>query len=294
MTPIRTLVDRDQNKLKPGLPPGLRDLYDGDLHFQASPAERPFVFANFVSTLDGVVSYAIKGQASGSVISGSDPADRFIMGLLRASADAIMVGARTVRDTGPQSLWTPESIYPDAKHLYADYRVNVLHKPPRPILVVVSGSGKLELRRAIFQMPEARTVVMTTPAGWDALTTAGAAKLPSVQIHSLDSSSGALDCLAMLRLLHAEYGIRSLLHEGGPSLFGEFMAAQAVDELFLTLSPQIAGRMSDATRPALVEGTQFMPECAPWFQLLSVKQSAEQLYLRYQRTGSQPKPVSGG
>ena len=115
MTPIRTLVDRDQDKLKPGLPPGLRDLYDGDLHFQASPAERPFVFANFVSTLDGVVSYAIKGHANGSVISGSDPADRFIMGLLRASADAIIVGARTAQDTGPQSLWTAESIYPDAR-----------------------------------------------------------------------------------------------------------------------------------------------------------------------------------
>jgi len=98
MTPIRTLVDRDQDKLIPGLPTGLRDLYDGDLHFQTSPAERPFVFANFVSTLDGVVSYAIKGQASGSAISGSDPADRFIMGLLRASADAIIVGSRTVQD----------------------------------------------------------------------------------------------------------------------------------------------------------------------------------------------------
>jgi riboflavin biosynthesis pyrimidine reductase len=294
MTPIRTLVDRDQDKLKPGLPVGLRDLYDGDLHLQTSPAERPFVFANFVSTLDGVVSYALKGQASGSAISGSDPADHFIMGLLRASADAIMVGARTVQDTGPQSLWTPESIYPDAKQLYAEYRVNVLHKPQRPLLVVVSGSGKLELGRAIFQMPEARTVVMTTPAGRYALATAGAAKLPSVKIHALDSSSGALDPLAMLQLLHAQYGIRSLLHEGGPSLFGEFMAAQAVDELFLTLSPQIAGRASDAMRPALVQGTEFMPECAPWFQLVSVKQSVDHLYLRYQRIGSLSKPVSAG
>lgn len=283
MTPIRTLVDRDQDKLKPGLPTVLRDLYDGDLHFQILPAERPLVFANFVSTLDGVVSYSIKGQATGSAISGSDPADRFIMGLLRASADAIIVGSRTVHDTGPQSLWTAESIYPDAKHLYGEYRINVLHKPPRPLLVIVSGTGKLELGRAIFRTPETRTVVMTTAAGRDALTKAGAANLPSVQIHALDSSSGEIDPLAMLRLLQAQYGIRSVLHEGGPSLFGEFMAAQAVDELFLTLSPQIAGRTSDAVRPALVEGTEFMPECAPWFQLLSVKQSADHLYLRYQR-----------
>jgi riboflavin biosynthesis pyrimidine reductase len=294
MTPIRTLVDREQDKRKPVLTPGLRDLYDGDLYFQTSSAERPYVFANFVSTLDGVVSYAVKGKATGSAISGSDPADHFIMGLLRASADAVMVGARTVQDTGPQSLWTAESIYPDAKQLYAEYRINVLHKRPRPLLVVVSGSGKLDLGRAIFRMPEARTVVMTTPAGMEAFTAAGAAKLPSVQIHALDSSSGAIDPMAILRFLHVKYGIRSLIHEGGPSLFGEFMAAQAVDELFLTLSPQIAGRMSDAVRPALVQGTEFMPECAPWFQLLSVKQSADHLYLRYQRTGSLVKPEIAG
>jgi riboflavin biosynthesis pyrimidine reductase len=286
MTRIRTLIDNDQDHLEPSLPAGLRDLYDGDLHFRTSSAERPFVLGNFVSTLDGVVSYAVKGQADGSTISGSDPADRFIMGLLRASADAIMVGSRTVHDTGPQSLWIPEYTFPDARYLYAEYRANVLHKPRYPLLVVVSGSGKLELERAIFRTPGVRTVVMTTAEGRDALTTAGAAKLPSIQIHALDSSSGALDSLAMLRLLYAQHGIRRLLHEGGPALFGQFMAAEAVDELFLTLSPQIAGRTSDVMRPALVQGTEFMPECAPWFQLLSVKQSAGHLYLRYQRTGS--------
>src|SRR6202012_4423786 len=115
MTLIRTLVDRDQDRSAPALPPGLRDLYDGNLHFGAVPADRPFVVANFVSTLDGVVSYEIKDQAGGSTISGMDPADHFIMGLLRASVDAIMVGARTVQDAGPQSLWVPEYTYPDAK-----------------------------------------------------------------------------------------------------------------------------------------------------------------------------------
>lgn len=292
MTLIRTLIDRDQDHIGPALPPGLRVLYDGDLHYQTSPAERPFVVANFVSTLDGVVSYEVKGHAGGSTISGSDPADRFIMGLLRASADAIVVGARTVRDAGPQSLWIPEYTFPDAKDLYAEYRVNVLHKPQYPFLVVVSGTGKLELERAIFRTPGVQTIVMTTSEGRNALTRAGASKLPTVEIYALDSSSGALDSLAMLQLLYARHGIRRLLHEGGPTLFGQFMAAKAVDELFLTLSPQIAGRTSDPVRPALVQGIEFMPECAPWFQLLSVKQSSDHLYLRYQRTGSRSTGVT--
>ena len=278
---IRTIMDCDQEHAEPSLPPGLSDLYDGDLLFGKLPADRPFVIANFVSTLDGVVSYAIKGQAGGSTISGSDPADRFIMGLLRASADAIVVGARTVHDAGPESLWVPEYTYPDAKDLYAAYRVNVLSKPQSPLLVIVSGSGKLDLERAIFQSPEVRTVVMTSSAGKDALTMAGATSLPSVQIHALDTSGGTITPLSILQLLYARHGVRRLLHEGGPSLFGQFMAAEAVDELFLTLSPNVAGRTSDVMRPALVEGTRFMPESAPRFQLRSVKESADHLYLRY-------------
>ncbi len=284
MSLVQTLTDRDQGHFEPALPPGLRDLYGGDLQFRESPAERPFVIANFVSTLDGVVSYEIKGRAGGSTVSGCDIADGFIMGLLRASADAVIVGSRTVHDASPEALWTPEYTYPDAKLLFREYRVNVLRKPEYPVLVVVSGSGKLELERAIFRTPGMRTAVITTSTGSDALVRAGATKLPSVQIHALDARCGTLAPMAMLQLLYAELAVRRLLHEGGPTLFGQFLGAKAVDELFLTLSPQIAGRKQDTIRPGLVQGMEFMPNCAPGFQLLSVKQRAEHLYLRYQRT----------
>ena len=282
---VRTLIDRAQNHSEPSLPLGLRELYDGDLHFPKSFAERPFVIANFVSTLDGVVSYEIKGQAGGSTISGSDPADGFIMGLLRASADAIIVGAGTVHDASPESLWIPEYTYPGAKQLFKEYRINVLHQPEYPLLVVVSGSGRLELERAIFRTPGLRTAVITTLAGRDALERAGATKLSSIQIHAQDAKGGTIAPMAMLRLLYAQLGVRRLLHEGGPALFGQFLAAEAVDEFFLTLSPQIAGRKGDTIRPALVQGMEFLPDCAPWFHLLSIKQRSEHLYLRYQRGG---------
>jgi len=282
---VRTLIDRAQNHSEPSLPLGLRELYDGDLHFPESFAERPFVIANFVSTLDGVVSYEIKGQAGGSTISGSDPADGFIMGLLRASADAIIVGAGTVHDASPESLWIPEYTYPGAKQLFKEYRINVLHQPEYPLLVVVSGSGRLELERAIFRTPGLRTAVITTLAGRDALERAGATKLSSIQIHAQDAKGGIIAPMAMLRLLYAQLGVRRLLHEGGPALFGQFLAAEAVDEFFLTLSPQIAGRKGDTIRPGLVQGMEFLPDCAPWFHLLSIKQRSEHLYLRYQRGG---------
>jgi riboflavin biosynthesis pyrimidine reductase len=281
---VRTLIERDPKHAEPALPRRLRELYDGDLQFRRPPARRPLVIGNFVSTLDGVVSYKIKGRASGSTISGSDPADRFIMGLLRASADAIMVGARSIHDVSPKDLWIPEYTYPDAKRLYTEYRVNVMHKAKYPLVVIVSGSGRLELGRAIFRTPGVRTVVLTTSAGRDELTRAGAAKLGSVQIHAVDASGGFIAPLVMLRLLYLQFGVRRLLHEGGPTLFGQFLAAEAVDELFLTLSPQIAGRKVDTIRPALVQAVEFTPAHAPWFQLLSMKQKAEHLYLRYRHT----------
>ena len=57
--------------------------------------------------------------------------------------------------------------------------------------------------------------------------------------------------------------------------------AEAVDELFLTLSPQIAGRTARTNRPGIVRGVEFVPNSAPWYQLLSLRQRADHLYLRY-------------
>ena len=150
--------------------------------------------------------------------------------------------------------------------------------------MIVSSGGQLELERAIFRTPAMRTVVITTSAGRDELTRRGAAALDSVEVRALNSSSGRIAPGDILQLLQSQFGVKTLLHEGGPTLFGQFLAADAVDELFLTLSPQIAGRERDVTRPALVQGVQFMPDSAPWFQMISVKQQAAHLYLHYRRT----------
>jgi riboflavin biosynthesis pyrimidine reductase len=281
---VQTLVDCDKENAQSALTQELRELYDGGLQLRSSAGARPYVIANFVSTLDGVASYETKGKSGGSTISGSDPADRFIMGLLRASADAVMVGAGTLNDVSAKGLWTPEYVYPAAKRLYAEYRVNALHRPEYPLLVIVSGSGQLELDRAIFRTPPMRAVVITTSAGSDELTRRGAATLGSVEVHALNSSSGSIAPQAILQLLQSQFGIKTLLHEGGPTLFGQFLAADAVDELFLTLSPQIAGRSGDVARLAIVQGVEFVPDSAPRFQMVSVKENAAYLYLRYRRT----------
>jgi riboflavin biosynthesis pyrimidine reductase len=81
--------------------------------------------------------------------------------------------------------------------------------------------------------------------------------------------------------------VKLLLHEGGPALFGDFVAHDSVDELFLTVAPQFAGRDAKWQRPGVISGVAFLPETAPWLKLVSVKQSGDHLYLRYRRLQSQ-------
>ena len=291
MDGIQTLFEQDGRRTEPVLLPEMRQLYDGDLSFPAASKQRPYAIANFVSTLDGVASFRLEGHSSGSSISGSDPGDRFIMGLLRASVDAVLIGANTIHEVEPESLWIPEYTYPEARTLYRDYRVNVLHKREYPLIVVISGSGRLELGRKVFRTPQVTTLIVTTVAGRKQLEAAGVASLASVELRTLEDLRGSVDTTAILELLSSQFGVQMLLHEGAPTLFGEFLGAQLVDELFLTVAPQIAGRTAHTLRPGLAEAVEFMPKTAPWFQLLSVKQRADHLYLRYRLTGSHPQAM---
>jgi riboflavin biosynthesis pyrimidine reductase len=274
------------------LPDGLRAPYDGDLYFPAAPKERPYLVANFVSTLDGVVSFNLPGQSEGGQISGSREQDRFIMGLLRASADAILVGSGTLRASGPKGLWLPESIYPPAKDLYRHYRTDVLKKPEYPLVVIVSGTGRLDLSSTVFHTPRAKALIITTDQGRQKLAQSGSETLASVEVKALSTAETELPPSAILKLLGEEFGARLILHEGGPTLFGEFLACGFVDELFLTVAPQIAGRTPAHPRPGLVENVEFYPATAPWLRLLSAKMGADYLYLRYQASNAFQHPGS--
>jgi riboflavin biosynthesis pyrimidine reductase len=280
MEQITTLLDREGALGDSVLPEDLRTLYSGDLRFPANP-DRTYVIGNFVSTLDGVVSYEIPGRSGGGEISGFNAADRFIMGLLRASADAIIVGAGTLRDTAAGHLWLPEHVYPEARELYARYRLGSLNKPEPPLNVIVAGSGALELQKAVFRTAEVRTLIITSPNGGERLVRNGLESLQRVEIRVLGGPSGKISPVSILKLLREEFAVKRLLHEGGPTLFGDFVAHGCVDELFLTVAPQFAGRGITGQRPGVISGSAFLPETAPWLKIVSVKRSADHLYLRY-------------
>ncbi len=64
-------------------------------------------------------------------------------------------------------------------------------------------------------------------------------------------------------------------------MLGDFFAEQLLDELFLTLAPQVAGRDASTEQPGLVAGQRFAPEHPLWGTLVSVKRGGSHLFLRY-------------
>jgi riboflavin biosynthesis pyrimidine reductase len=283
MEPIRTLFAAQPTEpSEVVLPEGLRARYDGNLSFPPATEERPYCIANFVSTLDGVVSFNLPGQSEGAQISKSNEEDRFIMGLLRASADAVVVGSGTLQAVGPQGTWLPESVYPAAKDLYQEYRTEVLRKPEYPLVVIVTGTGGLDFASAVFHTPRTKVLILTTEQGKWRLSQSGSEALASVEVKALATAEQGISPSAILTLLRREAGVELLLHEAGPTLFGEFLAGGFMDELFLTVAPQIAGRVAAHPRPGLVANVEFSPATAPRWKLLSTKSAANHLFLRYQ------------
>jgi riboflavin biosynthesis pyrimidine reductase len=283
MEPIRTLFATQPTEPSgTALPEGLRARYDGNLCFPPAPEERPYCIANFVSTLDGVVSFNLPGQSEGAQISNSNEGDRFIMGLLRASADAIVVGSGTLQAAGPHGCWLPESVCPAAKDLYQKYRTEVLRKPEYPLVVIVTGTGGLDLTSAVFHTPRTNVLILTTEQGKRRLSQSGSEALTAVEVKALPTAEKGISPSAILTLLRKEAGVELLLHEAGPTLFGEFLVGGFMDELFLTVAPQIAGRDAVRPRPGLVSNIQFSPTTAPWWKLLSAKSATDYLFLHYQ------------
>lgn len=276
---LKTLIERPG----PGkrlLGPELQQLYDGNLSFDDGPRQRPYVIGNFVETLDGVVSYNLAGRSGGQPISGGCAEDLFLMGLLRAVSDAVLIGAGTLRGD-PGHVRIPAAIYPEAASLYAALREKA-GQPPLPWNVILSSSGNIDFAEPTFHTAGLRAAIITTLEGAARLATVAVGQRGNATVYST-GESGATTPAAVLRILHDTLGVRLLLHEGGPSVFGQFLRASLIDTLFLTLAPQIAGRSAAAPRPSLAGSESFLPETALWLQLRSLKLGADHLFLRYER-----------
>jgi riboflavin biosynthesis pyrimidine reductase len=261
------------------LPTALRDRYDGSLSVELN-ADRPTVIANFVSTLDGVVAFDADGQSGGGEVSGFSEPDRFVMGMLRAMADVVLVGAGTVR-AAPTHEWTPRHVHRGSAELYETWRQQMGVQSGQPTTMVVTASGAVDPRHPGLTTPDVPVVVATTRVGAGRLQEDGPASNVRIEI----AGAGPLIDASGLVALAASGGARLILCEGGPHLIGDLLESDLLDELFLTVAPQVAGRDPSVQRLALVEGAAFDVAQAPWAELRSVRRSGDHLFLRYRIKG---------
>jgi riboflavin biosynthesis pyrimidine reductase len=278
--PFETLFDVSRGTCLP-LPSELLELYGGlALPLRDQP---PYVMGNFVSTLDGVVSLNLPGQAGGGEISGFNPHDRMLMGLLRAVSDVVVVGAATLR-ASPCHIWTAEYIRPSLAEGYRALRA-ALGKPDPPLNVIVTARGEIDGGLPVFTSGEVPVLIVTTADGARRL---HEAHLPKGVRIEVGGENSALTAYGVMETIGRVVRPGTILVEAGPRLMGDFLAEACLDELFLTLAPQVAGRDAPLERPGLVSGKVFAPEHPLWSELVGVKRGGSHLFLRYAfaRSGS--------
>jgi riboflavin biosynthesis pyrimidine reductase len=207
-----------------------------------APDDRPYVFFNFVSTLDG------RAALDGSTRPLGGPADLEMLLSLRAIADAVLIGPGTIRAEGYGRLVGPQR------------RADV------PPAVLISRRFDIPWDAGLFQAAD-QPVIICGPA--DAPEPPDVAA--PVEVMRLDPCTPG----AALVELRAR-GIRALLSEGGPTLFHGFLEAGCVDELFFTLTPVITG---DEAETAIVSGAR-LPDPAR-MTLQWILRAEDELFLRY-------------
>jgi riboflavin biosynthesis pyrimidine reductase len=227
----------------------------------AASGERPRVLLNMVESVDGRANLrGLSGPLSG-------PTDRALFHSLRAAADAVLVGAGTVRSERYGRLITN----PDVRRLRRERGLS-----EEPLACIVSGQVDLEPDIPLLAEPEAHVAVLT--ASQASVTD------PEAQVDYVRASQqGALDLRAGLVELRERFGVELVLCEGGPHLSRNLFAEGLIDELFLTHSPRlVGGDAADGEALRILCGPELDPPLM--LELLGVLRSGSDLFLRYRVT----------
>jgi 2,5-diamino-6-(ribosylamino)-4(3H)-pyrimidinone 5'-phosphate reductase len=196
----------------------------------------PFTFINMAMTADGKIATA--NRAVHSFGSARDLQNFYD---LRATADAIICGARTIEisqailDNGGKK-WNQQRL----KNGLAEYNIRVL----------VSGRGSIDPSAKIFQERFSPIIILTTAR----ISKTRLAELKKVADDVKICGANTVNFPAALRWLHKKWGVQRLLGEGGGELNEALFRASLVDEIHLTISPKIFG---GRTAPTIADGVGF-------------------------------------
>lgn len=231
---------------------------DDLLALYAYPAQRPWVRFNFITGLDGSATHQGVSAPLGN------EGDRRLFGLIRRLCDVILVGAGTVRAEG----YTGPLVSDGDSAWRSDHGL-----PLHPALAIVSGRLGIDPDSELFRLSPVRPVIFTTAAA-DPERMRSLAAVADVVVAGEGKVESAR-CVAWLQ----NHGLGRILCEGGPTIFGGFIADDAVDELCLSLSPVLTG--GEGTRISAGVDTSVLRRLT----LASLLESRSALYGRWVRAG---------
>ncbi len=215
---------------------------------------RPYVIINMVSSLDGKTTSQGRAARIGSRI------DRQVMRTLRSKADAVMIGANTLRAEklslgldGPPGYPQPLAILLSKTGADVPLEENLIPSEGQEVLMIVAADAPEGAEDRLPQGGRLLRAPTTTP-------------------------SGDVDLEATLQILKEEHAVDLLLVEGGPSLNRSLISQGLADELFLTLAPKLLGGVRSEALTVL-EGPELAQGPEP--DLVSAYLSEGELYLRY-------------
>lgn len=221
--------------------------------------KRPFVYINMASTADGKITSAAREYPRFT-----SPADRARMDRLRAEADAILVGAGTVRADNPKLHVRDE----EARR----YRAS-LGKPAALLRVLITASGRVGADSRFFEESDGGArIVATVEQAPQSLLAAFADRAEIWRV-----GRDRVDLRELLCRLH-ERGVERLLLEGGGELNWSFLRDGLVDELYLTIAPVLLGGRA---APTLLEGEGFPMQERLRLSLIDLDREGDELFCRY-------------
>lgn len=279
LPPFQLLVDAQPAKGK-GMPDWAKSVYGGDWVIPEKKGA-PYAVSNFVVSRDGRVSYATPGHSGGGEVGGFNQHDRWIMAMLRARADAVVIGDNTLR-IEPEHLWTTDYIFPESRDFFRELR-RADQRRTDSLTAFVSFSGQFDPAAAVFNTGLPVVIGATAKAAAQARRCG----LPS-HVEIVEAGETRVNMRDFFQMLHDSHGIRSILTEGGPGLYASCLADGAIDDEFLTLSPRFLGEPQGNPRPSLLEGSGFQAATSPLCRLKSLRKVGDFLYL--QSSITYPKP----
>ena len=220
--------------------------------------------------LDGRISFRELEDLTGGRIVSRSADDRWLMDFLRAHHDALLIGAKTLREErGTDGRGWDFGIKDDELRAYRDETLGL----PRLKVIVLTGSANINANFNLFNSPRVEPWFITTAEGEEKLrfqlSGGGRDNLPRI---ICAGSEGHVDIQLALQLLRQKHGVRTLLCEGGATLYGQMIEKNLVDEEFRTIAMQVLGRSTDPLieRPSAYGHASFTADTAPWFRIISL------------------------